>query len=255
MSKLNNNTGVKSKVNYFTENGFVVLKNVISIKEIKNLLIEIEKIKKQVLKTNNKRFYHLTKNKKINTIHNIQKFYKSDVLKKLSNNIFIQNFLKNALSKKNLVRNYEFFLKPAKTGMASPIHQDNFYWNIKKGRAVNAWIALGKADRSNGGIFYLKGSHKAGVIEHEPSFMKGTSQTIPKKKITKKFKKFYPTLRKGDCLIHHCEVMHGSNQNLSNMSRKGIAISYKSFDAKIDMKKKQIYEKKLKENTKNIYQF
>ena len=49
--------------------------------------------------------------------------------------------------------------------------------------------------------------------------------------------------------------MHGSNQNLSNMSRKGIAISYKSFDAKIDMKKKQIYEKKLKENTKNIYKF
>ena len=245
---------MKKEINFYKKNGFVVIKKIITEKQIEDLLKEVEVIKTKAFKTRNKRYFHFTKNKQINTVHNIQKFYKSKLLEKLSQNPNIKKFVKNILSKKFLVRNYEFFLKPAKTGMPSPLHQDNFFWNIIDGKALNAWIALSDANSKNGGIYYLKGSHKLGTLKHVPSYMKGTSQMISKKNINnKKMEKVFPNLKKGDCLIHHCEVMHGSNKNISNKNRVGIAISYKSLFSKIDLNKKRHYEDSLKKTLKTIY--
>ena len=100
---------MKTEIDYFKKNGFVVLKNIIDKEQIKNLYKEIEVIKNKAFKTKNNRYYHLTKDKKINTIHNIQKFYKSKLLINLSKNTQIKKFLNNTLSKKISVRNYEFF--------------------------------------------------------------------------------------------------------------------------------------------------
>ncbi|MDC3174447.1 phytanoyl-CoA dioxygenase family protein [Candidatus Pelagibacter sp.] len=245
---------MQEKVNYFKRNGFVIFQNAITKNQIETLIKEVEKIKIKALKTKNNRYFHLTSNNKINTIHNIQKFYKSKVLTNLAKNSNIQEFLKIVLSKNIYVRNLEFFLKPKKTGMASPLHQDNFFWNIADSKAINVWVALSDANKRNGGIFYLKKSHKIGLINHVPSYMKGTSQTIPLRKIRKnKLKKFYPDLKKGDCVMHHCEVIHGSDRNLSNKDRVGIAISYKNRSSKINLKSKKLYEKKVEENLKTIY--
>ena len=138
--------------------------------------------------------------------------------------------------------------------MASPLHQDNYFWNIIDSKAVNVWIALSNANKRNGGVFYLKESHKKGIINHVPSFMKGTSQKIPEHKIKKNnFKKFFPNLKQGDCVIHHCEVIHGSERNLSNFDRIGIAISFKNKSSKINLLNKKIYERKVKENLNKLY--
>ena len=84
--------------------------------------------------------------------------------------------------------------------------------------------------------------------------MKGTSQKIPFQKIkSKKFEKFYPDLKKGDCIIHHCEVIHGSKKNNSNNDRVGIAISYKNKSSKINLYKQKLYEKKVKQSLKDLY--
>ena len=56
--------------------------------------------------------------------------------------------------------------------MASPMHQDNFFWNLIDSNAVNVWVALSNANKQNGGVFYLKKSHKIGLLEHVSSFMK-----------------------------------------------------------------------------------
>ncbi len=245
---------MKKKIYYFQKNGFVILRNIIKKKQLEILFNEVEIIKKKAIKTKNKRYFHFTSNNKINTIHNIQKFYKSKILTELSKNHSIQKFLKIILSKNIHIRNLEFFLKPKKTGMASPLHQDNYFWNIIDSKAVNVWIALSNANKRNGGVFYLKESHKKGIINHVPSFMKGTSQKIPEHKIKKNnFKKFFPNLKQGDCVIHHCEVIHGSERNLSNFDRIGIAISFKNKSSKINLLNKKIYERKVKENLNKLY--
>ena len=76
------------------------------------------------------------------------------------------------------------------------------------------------------------------MIEHQLSGDPGSSQKLSEKFIEKlKFKKIYPNLNKGDCIIHHCEVIHGSSKNKSNKDRIGLVISYIGKRAKINKKK------------------
>ena len=63
-----------------------------------------------------------------------------------------------------------------------------------------------------------------------------------------KDKKYYPELNAGDCIFHHCEVIHGSKKNISNLDRIGLVISYKGLSAKINKKKLLNYKSLVKKN-------
>lgn len=237
----------------FKTNGFVVIKNVLKKNNINNLMIDLEKVKKKVVKKHNQ-FFHKTHDNKFNTIHNIQRYHKKGDIIELAKSKKIQNICKTLIGKKTKVRNIEFFLKPKKSGMPSPFHQDNYYWNIINAEAVNVWIACSKVSKKNGGICYLKGSHKLGLIKHQLSKMKGSSQMINNDIIKNlKFKKIFPKLNPGDCLIHHPEVIHGSLKNNSNTDRVGFVVSYASIFHKIDKQKLKNYKHKMMINLKKIY--
>ena len=98
------------------------------------------------------------------------------------------------------------------------------------------------------------GSQKLGTIKHEISFSKGSSQKIPEFILKNlKFKKFFPKLAIGDCIIHHPEVIHGSDKNTSNNDRIGLVFSYKSKSASINKAKIIEYKRNLKINLTKIY--
>ena len=234
----------------FEENGYVKINKILNSAQIKKILAEINNIKNKFLNIKNPNL-HLTEDKKINTIHDINKFIRSEILEKFSKNKRLVKTIEYILEKKISVRNIEFFLKPKKTGKKSPVHQDNYYWNIKNKKAVNVWLACTASNKKNGGVFYFKKSHKDGILNHEISFQAGSSQKIPDKIVKKmRYKKFFPSLQPGDCIIHHCEVAHGSNKNISNLDRVGLVISYKARGAKVDRDGWYRYQKSLKKNLK-----
>ena len=238
----------------FFEKGFVVIKNIFSKKKIKKLLIELKKVKIKSVKIKNKNM-HYTEDNKFNTIHDINKYIKSGEVINFSKDKKILNIVNNLLGEKSSVRNIEFFLKPKKTGLKAPFHQDNSYWNISNKKALNVWIACTESNRKNGGVCYYENSHKIGSIYHELSHEPGSSQKILGKYLRKiNLKKTYPKLNIGDCIIHHCEVLHGSSVNKSNKDRIGLVISYKGQSAKINKIKIKKYKNLLKKNLKYLKQ-
>lgn len=242
-----------SVIDYYI-NGFVVIKKVFPEKDIKKILQDLEKTKKLVSKTKDKKFFHETKDGKINTIHNVQEFYKENKIRTLIKKQKLSKCLVGILGNLYKIRNIEFFLKPKKTGMASPFHQDNFYWNIEDAQALNVWIALTKSNRKNGGLCYLKNSQTLGTIKHQVSFAKGSSHKVPDRVLNKlKFKRTFPVLNKGDCLIHHPEVIHGSFSNKSGFDRIGVAVSFFKNNAKVNLKKMHMYKKNVKKSLKKLY--
>ena len=93
------------------------------------------------------------------------------------------------LKEKSKIKGIEYFAKPPKIGMASPPHQDNFYWCLKKPKGANFWIAIDHASKKNGGLYYFKVSQKLGLLKHKNSNIPGSSQTVlnlPSKKIIEK---------------------------------------------------------------------
>lgn len=233
----------------FNKEGFVLLKKIFLKNEIRSIIKEIEKIKIKSIKLNTPHL-HYTKDKKINTIHNINKYINSGPIIKIAKSKKILNIVNYILNSKSKVRNIEFFLKPKRTGLGSPFHQDNYYWNfLDKKKALNLWVACSDSSYKNGGVCYYKSSHKIGLLSHSISYAPGSSQKIGSKELKKiKLKKFYPNLKIGDCIIHHSEVVHGSGLNKSNKDRIGLVIGYKSTKAKINKKKLANYKENLKKN-------
>ncbi len=228
----------------FDKNGFVVIRNFFSktkTKKLKKDLFNFINKEKKILK---KREIHFVKgSKQINSIHNLKWPY----VKKLRDNKYLRLIVKNLINDKLKNFGAEVFAKPPKVGLAVPIHQDNYYWNVNNSKGATVWLALDKCTKKNGALFYFSKSQKLGLLNHKSSYVPGSSQTLSNLKILKKFKKTTPTLNIGDILIHHCLIVHGSNKNKSNKSRVGLTVRYIAKSSKINRSSKLKYERSLKE--------
>lgn len=237
------------KINFkkYEKNGWIKIKNFIKKKKID----EITNIVNIFLEKNyfkyEKRFINYVDNQK--TIKNINSFHKLDdckFIKEFSKSTQLINLVQKILKTKSIkLRQAEYFAKPRKKGLASPNHQDNFFWNLTDSNAITIWIALNRSSKKNGGVYYYDSSHVYGILDHEKSYMKGTSQTVKNKKFLKQFNVSQPSLRKGDALIHHSLIVHGSGKNKSLYSRKGITLQFITKKAKIDKLRAIKYEKNL----------
>lgn len=165
----------------------------------------------------------------------------------------IQSLVEKFLDDEPEGRRVELFAKPAKSGMASPMHQDNFYWGIEGHNGLTIWCALDHASLENGGVTYIKGSHKKGLIEHVDSHMPGSSQKVPEE-ILEQFKSedfITPILKPGDLLVHHSLTFHGSSVNTSDNSRRGVTIQFKGKSSDYNQEMINHYTEKLKQQVEN----
>ena len=70
----------------------------------------------------------------------------------------------NLLSQGNL-----YIWKAPKIGLGFPWHQDKWYFNhqYKTDMTVGTWTAIDAADKDNGCLYVIPGSHKYGILAHE----------------------------------------------------------------------------------------
>ena len=224
--------GIIILINFFPKK----LMNVIN----KNLDSFIIKEKKKI--KNSKRFINFAEGKIVNSFHKMDNL---GYVKKIKKNKKLTKIIESLFSEKIVEMGSELFAKPSKKGLASPFHQDNFYFCLDNAKAVTVWIALEEASKKNGGIEYLIGSHKGKLLKHIPSNAPGSSQKIKNINILKKYKRKIPKLNKGDCVIHHSLIIHGSNVNKSSKSRKGLTVRFKTRSSKVDKLKQNEYWKHL----------
>ena len=238
------NLNLKNFKNY-TNNGVIKVNKVFSQKEISFLKRKINLyVKKKSSKLKGKEINYI--NNKINSIH----LFTDKFFKKFSNQKKILELGNFFLKKNSKVKHYEYFAKPKKVGMASPMHQDNFYWNLKDPNCFTMWIAIDRAKKNNGAVEYLLGSHKK-LYSHKPSYAPGSSQMVKKiSYLKKKFKTKIFNLEPGDCLIHHSQIVHGSKKNTSNFSRRGFTVQVTPKNIKVDQKKFKRYQNSLKKQIK-----
>ena len=76
----------------------------------------------------------------------------------------------------------------------------------------------------------------------------GATQNRPKCRITLVERPYLtiPYLGKGDCMIHHSMIVHGSGINKSSKSRKGLTVRFKAKSSRIDKVRQKTYWKSLK---------
>ncbi len=117
------------------------------------------------------------------------------------------------------------FLKPARTGSATPWHQDNGLWRDGETEPFNFWIPLEPATRENGCMQFIPGSHKTEIIEHVlyPDSIHGELPREIVKEMLHTHGVHHIELDPGDVVFWHSNMWHYSPPNKSDQSRIAVA--------------------------------
>lgn len=120
--------------------------------------------------------------------------------------------------------------KEPKVGGAWEWHQDYGYWYknefLLPAQMMSVMIAITEANKENGCLQVIKGSHKMGRIEHGfAGEQVGASQHYVDLAL-KTMEHVYVELNAGDALFFHSNLLHRSEANLSDNSRWSLISVY-----------------------------
>ena len=128
-----------------------------------------------------------------------------------------------------------FFIKEAHTPHFVSWHQDLTYWGLDKSIEVTAWIALSSANKENGCMQFVPGSHLNSIVGHYDTFAKinmlSRGQII--KEAVREEDAVDIVLEPGEMSLHHGRIFHSSQANHSSERRIGLAIRYISPEMKL----------------------
>lgn len=123
-----------------------------------------------------------------------------------------------------LVKYDSVFLKPARKGGSTPWHQDIGLWRDDNENAFNAWIAVEPANKENGCLQLVPGSHHDGLIEHVV-YPDSLHEELPRDVVERQLQEtpvFHAELQPGDAVMWQSHLWHYSPPNLSEHSRIGM---------------------------------
>lgn len=134
--------------------------------------------------------------------------------------------------------------KEAKTGKKIPWHQDGTYWPIEPKATCSVWIAITDVDESNGCMKFIPKSHKLGVLPHlqedkvtNDGELKGSLDLKIDEKSFDENESINCIIKKGQASFHDTYLLHSSDANFSENSRKAIVLRYMPSSSLFDRSK------------------
>lgn len=124
-------------------------------------------------------------------------------------------------------------LKETFTGGAFQWHQDYGYWylnGILRPDMISVQVAVDDADRGNGGLQVIRGSHKMGRVDHGRIGEQAGADVERVEQALKVMEKVFVELKAGDGLFFHCNLLHTSAQNKSPRRRWAYISCYNRAD-------------------------
>ena len=120
--------------------------------------------------------------------------------------------------------------KEPKVGGAWEWHQDYGYWYKNQfmfpDELISIMVALTQADKENGCLQVIKGSHKLGRVNHGFAGEQVGADMVMVTNALKTMELVYAELQPGDALIFHSNLLHRSEANLSDQPRWSLISCY-----------------------------
>lgn len=122
--------------------------------------------------------------------------------------------------------------KEPKVGGAWEWHQDYGYWYKNQfmfpDQLISVMVALTDANKENGCLQVIRGSHKLGRINHGFAGEQVGADMVMVDNALKSMDLVYSELKAGDALFFHSNLLHRSEANLSEHPRWSIISCYSS---------------------------
>lgn len=229
--------------NFFKKNGYLIFENLFSLKEVSALLDDLKSLSKDNSKKEFPQFILEETKKDVRSIFEIHKL--SNLFGRLCRDKRIVDVAQHLLGSKVYIHQSRVNLKPGFDGKEFYWHSDFETWHSEDGmpnmRAVSCSISLTKNYEFNGPLMVIPGSHDEFVScsgttpdKHYKQSLKRQEVGTPDKEILEKMvEKGGIVSAKGDAgsaIFFDCNIMHGSNGNISPYPRSNVFVVFNSIE-------------------------
>ncbi len=146
----------------------------------------------------------------------------------------IIDVMEDMLGETVILRHSHLFAKLPGDGKRVSWHQDASYWPLTPSKVVSAWLAIDDVDLGNGAMQVIPGSHHNAQVAFRDST--ADEQNVLNQTVENPEDYGDPPvaleLKAGQISLHSDWVLHGSEPNVSNRRRCGLAMRYLSKDVR-----------------------
>ncbi|XP_062578730.1 phytanoyl-CoA dioxygenase, peroxisomal-like [Saccostrea cucullata] len=234
---------------FYEDNGYIVIKNLVSKEKLDLYREEFEKIcRKEIVvpMLTIMRDVAIARSEFVpgqKAITKIQNFENDDVLFSYCALPEIVHYVQAFTGKKVMSMHTMLINKPPDPGQKSsrhPLHQDLYFFPFRPAdRVVCSWTAMEKVNRENGCLVVLPGSHKGELLQHDyPEWEGGVNKLYHGvRDFDPNAPRLHLCMEAGDTVFFHPLLIHGSGMNKTKGFRKSISCHYASADVDfIDVK-------------------
>ncbi|KAB5542278.1 hypothetical protein PHYPO_G00089810 [Pangasianodon hypophthalmus] len=226
----------------YEEDGFILIKNLVSEEDINRFRKEFERICKRDVKIPGlvvMRDVSIAKSEFVQGEKAVTKLQDFQEDLELFRYCTLPQILKyvECFTGPNIMAMHTMLInKPPDTGKKTsrhPMHQDLHYFPFRPAdRIVCAWTAMEKVTRQNGCLVVLPGTHKGTLQEHNyPEWEGGVNKMYHGiRNYNPNHPRVHLEMEKGDTVFFHPLLIHGSGMNRTPGFRKAISCHYASAD-------------------------
>ncbi|XP_007933664.1 phytanoyl-CoA dioxygenase, peroxisomal [Orycteropus afer afer] len=237
---LDNNVLSLEQRQFYEENGFLVIKNLVSDADIQRFRDEFQRIcKKEVqpIGITVMRDVAIEKSEYVpneKVVSKVQDFQEDEELFRYCTLPQILKYVECFTGPNIMAMHTMLINKPPDSGKKTsrhPLHQDLHYFPFRPSNTiVCAWTAMEHIDRSNGCLVVLPGTHKGPLMQHDyPQWEGGVNKMYHGiKDYDKNNARMHLVMEKGDTVFFHPLLIHGSGQNKTQGYRKAISCHFAS---------------------------
>ncbi|KAM9335012.1 phytanoyl-CoA dioxygenase, peroxisomal [Symphorus nematophorus] len=226
----------------YEENGFILIKNLVSEEDIDRFRGEFERICRQEIKVPGlvvMRDLAIAKSEFIpdeKAVSKLQDFQEDPELFRYCALPQILKYVECFTGPNIMAMHTMLINKPPDAGKKTsrhPMHQDLHYFPFRPAdQIVCSWTAMEKVNRQNGCLVVLPGTHTGTLQEHDyPDWEGGVNKMYHG---VRNYNPHHPRvhleMEKGDTVFFHPLLIHGSGMNQTQGFRKAISCHYASAD-------------------------
>lgn len=146
----------------------------------------------------------------------------------------ILDYVQDLLGETIILRHSHFFAKLPGDGKRVAWHQDASYWPLSPSKVVTVWLAIDDADAENSALQIIPRSHLNAQVPFQQSAPE--ENNVLNQTVTEPERYGDPAvtleLKAGQASLHSDWLLHGSDPNISNRRRCGLAMRYLSSDVR-----------------------
>jgi len=225
------NSFSKPQIDFFNQNGYLLVENLLSEKEVEEYRSIYEDFLSNKINTGHYRADLAGQPEDQGNKTAVERITQIMVPSRLMPNLVYKPLHQKTLAVAQLLLGNDLELdfdmlidKAPYTNAPTPWHQDCAYWiTMPDTRAVSCWVALDEARKENGCMWYIPKSHLLPIRPHVPSAKGGGALMCEATEEEAVALEIQP----GSCVFHHGATLHYSRGNSTDKRRRAFITNFR----------------------------